>query len=150
MTPEFFSSQKVTFGHFFEKNVCPREWTDNFMLTPKFWALGSKGVKRSFGARITLVMIIHSILKWFYDFRIPLKWNYFFICYDNFKQTMHQKIMQKMLRNTIQFKGVMGPYFQFQLNKCNKNVWIINVPSVISRLDSVSDDFSWSYILENF
>ena len=53
----FFSSRKVTFGHFFEKNFCPRWQVENSTLTLKFWALRSKRVKRSFGARITLVMV---------------------------------------------------------------------------------------------
>ena len=52
----FFSSRKVTFGHFFEKNFCPRWQVENSRMTLKFWALRSKGVKTSLGARITLIM----------------------------------------------------------------------------------------------
>ena len=52
-----FSSRKVTFGHFFEKILGPRSWVENSTLTLKFSALRSKGVKRSFAARITLVMM---------------------------------------------------------------------------------------------
>ena len=52
----FFSSRKVTFGHFFEKIFCPRWQVENSTMTLKFWALRSKGVKTSLGARITLVM----------------------------------------------------------------------------------------------
>ena len=52
----FFSSRKVTFGHFFEKVFCPRWQVENSTLTLKFWALRSKRVKRSFRARITLVI----------------------------------------------------------------------------------------------
>ena len=51
---KFFSSRKVTFGHFFEKIFCPRWQVENSTLTLKFWALRSKRVKRSFRARITL------------------------------------------------------------------------------------------------
>ena len=56
LTQNFFSSRKVTFGHFFEKKFCPRWQVENSTMTLKFWALRSKGVKTSLGARITLVM----------------------------------------------------------------------------------------------
>ena len=57
----FFSSRKVTFGHFFEKNFCPRWQVENSTMTLKFWALRSKGVKTSLGARITLIMIAGAV-----------------------------------------------------------------------------------------
>ena len=65
----FFSSRKVTFGHFFEKIFCPRWQVENSTLTLKFWALRSKMVKRSFRARITLVMS-HGRPYWLKTFTV--------------------------------------------------------------------------------
>ena len=47
---------------FSKKHVCPWWQVENSTLTLKFWALRSKRVKRSFGARITLNMIKPELL----------------------------------------------------------------------------------------
>ena len=52
----FFFEPKGHFRTFLRKNFCPRWQVENSTLTLKFWALRSKRVKRSFGARTTLFM----------------------------------------------------------------------------------------------
>ena len=49
--------------HFFEIKFRPRCWVENSTLTLKFWAFRSKGVKRSFGTRISLVMIMGFVIQ---------------------------------------------------------------------------------------
>ena len=78
----FFSSRKVTFGHFFEKIFCPRWQVENSTLTLKFLALRSKGVKRSFGPIITLHITSNMIpcnnfsTSWvIYNWYIPIASN---------------------------------------------------------------------------
>lgn len=86
--------------------------------------------------------VVSEMILWFQN---SLEMKLLFICYDDFKQTIHQKSVS---HNVTKYHWIQKWWdrFYFRLNKRYKNVWIINVPSIISRLDSVSDDFSWSYI----